>query len=251
MIDPASSPPQPTIPRHALAIHPLEGLALSLLAGFIVWGIVQTVHPLFRVPKEFDVPSIGLPTEKFLAHRREQDRVDRWHAALYLGGLGLLVAAAMSIREAVARRTWLSPLLAPPLAAVGGALGGYLGCMILQDVRINIGQAELKHSVEAQLAVALPLGLGLGLGLGLATRTISGFLKTTLGGLAAGAIAGVIYPVAVSVLLPSASADALLPEEPSTRLLWLGLLSGLLGLLIPVAGRQRQSAHASQAPTSS
>src|SRR5437764_5891736 len=89
-----------------LAVRPWEGLLLGLAAAAIIWGTIQAVHPVFQVPKKFDVPSIGMPTELFLAHRREQDRVERWHAAIYLGGLGLLIAAGIGAREAAARRSW-------------------------------------------------------------------------------------------------------------------------------------------------
>src|SRR5262245_21722976 len=94
-----------------LAVRPWEGLMLGLGAAGIVWGAIQAAHPAFRVPKKFALPSIGMPTEMFLAHRREQDRVDRWHAALYLGGLGLLVSAGIGAREAAARRSWLAALV--------------------------------------------------------------------------------------------------------------------------------------------
>src|SRR5436190_4260375 len=244
----SSSPSETAVSRKGLMLRPWEGLILGLAAAAVVCGMIQAVHPVFRVPKEFDVPSIGLPTEKFLAHRREQDRVDSKHAALYVGGLGFLLAAALAVREAAARRSWLPPIVAPPLGAAGGALGGMLGSQVLQYVRVNIGQADLMHMVGAQLAVAVPLGLGVGLGLGLATRTAGGIVKTALAGVAAGTLAAVVVPVAVSLLLPAANTDALLPEEASTRLLWLGLLSGLIGLVIPIAGRRRTAANAKLSP---
>jgi len=222
-----------------LALRPWEGLVLALAAGAIVCGLIQAVHPVFRVDKKFDVPSIGLPPEMFAAHRQQQDYVDQKHAALYVGGLGLLLAAGLAFREAFARGTWLAPVVAPLLGAAGGAVGGMLGSQVLQYVRNHVGQAEVMHVVGAQLAVALPLGLSVGLGLGLATRSVSGFLKTTLAGVAAGILAAVIYPVVVSLVLPAANTEALLPEEAGARLLWLGLLSAVIGLVIPFAGRQR------------
>lgn len=222
-----------------LTLSPWAGLCLALLAGAIVWGVIQLAHPVFHVDKKYDVPSIGMPPEMFAAHRRQQDFVDRWHAALYLGGLGLLIAALLGIGEGIARRSWLPPLIAPYLGLVGGAAGGFLGCLVYEYVRKNIGQADLAYTIRAQLLVGVPLGLGVGLGLGLTTRSWSGALKATLAGLAAGGLAGILFPVAVSMLLPAASTDALLPDLASSRLLWLGILSGALGLVIPISGRQR------------
>jgi hypothetical protein len=227
-------------PKRALcATSPWLGLALGLVAAGLLIGVIQAVHPIFRVGKEFDVPSIGMPTELFLAHRREQDKVDRQHAMSYLGGLGLLMTLALGAREALARRFWLAPLLGAPLGIAGGAIGGLLGSMVFVYVRNNIGQAELNHTIGTQLAIGLPLGFGIGLGAGLAKGTLTGVLKSASAGLAAGGLAAALYPVLISLALPGASTDSLLPDQISSRVLWLGLLGGSLGWIIPVAGRQR------------
>jgi hypothetical protein len=239
MSQPSASLPHQPAPCAGLALGPWSGLVLSLLVGLVVWSTVQAAHPVFRVPKEYDVPSIGMPPELFARFRRQQDFVDRQHAMLYLGGLGLLVAAVLGLREGALRRSLLPPLVAPPLGAVGGALGGFLGCLVYEYVHANIGQADLAHTLGAQVAVAAPLGLGIGLGLGLSTRSLAGAAKVTLAGLAAGILAGVIFPVALSILHPTAESDDLLPDDATSRLLWLAILAGALGLVIPIAGRQR------------
>jgi hypothetical protein len=214
-------------------------LLLALLASAIVFGIVQATHPLFRVSGDVNV-AMGRPTAEFLAVIHQNDRNDQKHAALYLGCLGLLTAGALSLRESIARRTWLAPIVALPLGAAGGAVGGWLGCLIMQHARDNVGQAELKHLIEAQLAVALPLGLGIGLGYGIATGSIVSFLKSAAAGVASGAIAAAIYAVGVSVVFPTASAEVLLPAEAAMRLLWLCCLAGIISVIIPMAGQQRK-----------
>jgi hypothetical protein len=223
----------------ALAVRPWEGLLLGLAAAGIVWGAIQAVHPVFRVPKKFDVPSIGMPTEMFMLHRREQDRVDQRNAALYLGGLGLLIAAGIGVRELISRRSWLASVIAAPLGVIGGATGGVLGCMVLQHVRMNIGQTEIVHAVEAQLTVGVPLGLAVGLGAGLMMGTARGAAKYAISGLAGGLLAAVCYSLAIAIFMPATNTDALLPEEGGARLLWLAMLGGIIGLVIPLAGRRR------------
>jgi hypothetical protein len=235
-----SASAQQRIASGGLALGPWSGLALGLLVGLIAWSTIQAVHPIFRVDKKYDVPSIGMPPELYAAFRRQQDFVDRKHAMLYLGGLGLLVAAALGIREGALRRSLLPPVVAPPFGAIGGAVGGFLGCLVYEYVHANIGQAQLTHTLGAQVALAAPLGLGIGLGLGLATRTLAGASKAALAGLAAGILAGVIFPVAMSILIPTAESDDLMPEEGTSRLLWLAILAGTMGLVIPIAGRQRR-----------
>src|SRR5262245_24336095 len=147
-----TAPPQ-SKPDSRLALRPLEGLALSALAGIIVWATVQAVHPVFHVPQEFNVPSIGRPTAEFVAYAREQARRDRWNNELYLAGLGLLVAVALALREVLARRGWFAAAVAPLLGAAGGVLGGYFGSRVLEQLS-NDGGAELMSAVKAQLAVA-------------------------------------------------------------------------------------------------
>jgi len=221
-----------------LSVKPWEGLLIGLVAAVIVWRAIQAVHPVFRVSKEFDVPSIGMPTEIFLRHLREQDRVDRWNAALYLGGLGLLVTLAISAREAVARRS-IQPLASAPLGALGGVAGGLLGCMVLQQVRTSVGQADLIHTVEAQLAVGVPLGLAVGLSAGLITWTVRDAGKYALSGLAGGTVAAVVYVLAIALFMPATNTDALLPEETGARLMWLAVVGGMIGVMLPMAGRRR------------
>jgi len=228
-------------------LRPWEGLLIALLAGAIVFAIVQATHPIFRVAGDVNV-AMGRPTEEFLAVIHQNDRHDQKHAALYLGCLGLLTAGALSIREALSRRSWLAPFVALPLGAAGGALGGWLGCLILQYVRDHAGQAELKHLVEAQLATALPLGLGIGLGYGVATRSLTGMLKSAAAGLAGGAVAAAIYAVGVSILFPTTGTEVLLPAEAGMRLLWLCSLGGIIGVVIPLGVKQRQCATATSSP---
>jgi hypothetical protein len=221
----------------------LAGLILALLAGAALWGALQLTHPVFYVPEEFHA-AMGAPIEVFQANRRAQDQVDRHHAMLYIGGLGLLIGAALGLGEVIARRAWIAALAAALLGAAGGALGGLFGCEVYEYVRTKIGQAELSHTILAQFLVAAPIGLGVGLGVGLATRTLGGTLKSALAGIAAGVLAAILYPLAVSMLLPGASTDALLPEERLNRLLWALLLSAAIGLVIPIAGRRRKPNNA-------
>jgi hypothetical protein len=160
---------------------------------------------------------------------------------LYLGSLGALLGAALGIGDGVARRSAIPAVLATLLGAGGGVLGGLLACIVQEHTKANVGLAELKHTLFAQLAACLPLAVGIALGLGLATRSAGGLLTTLLTGLGGGALAAVVYPLITSTLLPGISTDSLLPEEATSRLMWLGLMSGLIGLIIPIAGRRRRT----------
>lgn len=242
-----TSPPPPGSLSSGFVLRPWEGLLIALLAGAIVFGIVQATHPIFRMAGDVNV-AMGRPTEEFLAVIHQNDRNEQKHAALYLGCLGLLIAGALCIRESLSRGSWLAPFVALPLGAAGGAIGGWLGCLVLQYVRDNAGQAELKHLVEAQLATALPLGLGIGLGYGVAMRSLTGMLKSAAAGLSGGAVAAAIYAVGVSILFPTTGTEVLLPAEAGLRLLWLCSLGGIIGVVIPLGVKQSQYAAATISP---
>lgn len=207
-----------------------QGLLLGLIAGALVWGVVQSVHPLFRVPEQFHIAGLGAPVEQHVAFRREQDRVDRWHATLYLGSLGLLLGLLMGGRVAVARRAAAAVLLALPLGLLGGAASGFLAPRVYVWARDTVGSIELLQIVLAQCLVGVPLGLLLGLGIGIARGGVQGAVRGLLSGAVGGVLFAMAYPLVVSIALPTASTDVLLPEEAVTRLLWLAMLGGFVGV---------------------
>src|SRR5688572_14990487 len=114
-MEPATEPPAALPQPAALAIRWWEALVLTLGAGLVVWAVTQALHPVFHVPAEYHI-GMNAPVEEIKANQRAQNRVLRAHAMLYAGGLGLLLGAALGIRESMLRRSWL-PLTAAPLAA--------------------------------------------------------------------------------------------------------------------------------------
>jgi hypothetical protein len=216
----------------------LAAFGSALLAGAIVWGVVQGVHPLFRVAKEFEAPSIGMAPEVYLANRRAQERVDRMHAMVYVGLLGALVGMGLGAVRSVqrSRPRWIVLIVAAG-GAIGGAVGGLAGSRVQEYVAEHVGQPELLHTVAAQGAIWLPLGAALGLGLWLTARPGKPPLHELAAGVAAGLIAAVAYPIAVSVLAPAASTDHLLPLDRASQALWLLLAAGVFGLVLPLVAR--------------
>jgi hypothetical protein len=232
----ASDPTTPSelSPRGSLG-GLLAAIALALCAGAASWGIVQGIHPLFHVPKEFEAPNIGMPPEVYLANRLAQEKVERQHAMVYVGLLGALLAGALAIPPAVRERKRLSPVLAAALGLAGGALGGQLGSRVQEYTLEHIGQPELLHTVLAQGAILLPLGLAIGAGLWAASRPRMSAMPLLFASVAAGLIAAVAYPIAMSLFRPTASTDHLLPVDSGSRLLWFLLVPGVFGLLVAVA----------------
>jgi hypothetical protein len=236
-----------------LRLHPAVGMGLGIVAAVCTWALVQSVHPIFNVPQELHF-GMGAPAELVNRNQAYQRKIERRHAMIYLGSLGLLLGAALGIGEGVARRSGQPIGLPILLGAMGGIAGGYSGCLVQEYVRANVGLAEMKHTIGLQLAMCLPIALGISLGLAVLLFSWSAALKTILAGLAGGVLAAVAYPLIASTLLPTISTDSFLPEEASSRLLWLTLMSGLVGLVIPIAGRRRHItlpavSKATEAPT--
>jgi len=212
--------------------NPWVSFVLALVAGGVSWGVAQGTYPMFRVPAEFDV-AMGDPPEDFAANQRAQNRVARDHAIVYAGLLGALVALALAASEGVARRSFVWPLVGAPIGAAGGVVGGLAGSLVHDDVMAAVAQPELSHVVQFQLALFVPLGIGVGFACSLLARSWKSRAMAVAGGLVAGALAGILYPVAAGVFLPAASTDSLIPVESGNRLLWMLLAAGLFGLIVP------------------
>ena len=214
-------------------------LVLALAGGAATWGIVETIHPVFSIPKEYEAPDIGMPPEVYRKNRWARERMERHHAMLYVGSLGAVVAAALGLAGGVRGRRFSTLAAAVSLAAAGGVAGGHWASRIHEYVYEHYGQPALQHTVLEQMVLLTPLGLAVGLGFGLARFGIRRAISGAAAGLLAGVGAALVYPVLVSLLLPGASTDMLLPMERSSRGMWYLLVSGALGLLVPLAqGRQ-------------
>lgn len=232
------TPPPANSPRGSLT-RSLAAIALALCAGAIAFGIVQGVNPLFRVPKEFEAPSIGMAPEVYLNNRRAQERVDRWHAMVYVAMLGALVAGSMAVARTPGRHAWLAPLVAAPLGALGGALGGYVGSRVQVFMLERFGQQELQHTVLIQSALLVPLAVAIGVGVWLARPEPRRLTAAIAGGLGAGLIAAVAFPIAMSIFRPGSSTDHLLPTDRGSLLLWYLLVAAIIGGVLSLAGRQQ------------
>jgi hypothetical protein len=84
------------------------------------------------------------------------------------------------------------------------------------------------------------LGGGVGLGVGTSCgRRLGAAAICLLAGALAGGLSGMVYPFSAGVLLPSMRTEVLIPAEPLNRLLWIGVSSGLLGLIVAGLARKR------------
>jgi hypothetical protein len=198
------------------------------------------VHPAFAVPERFHIAGIGRPVEEHEAFRHQQDIVDRRHMTLYLGLLGLVLGGALG---RLLGGCWPEKVLAATSAAIGGYLAAVSASFFYVAMRDRVGQGDLLHPFLRQLMIGVPLGASLGLGL----MMRSGSWRAMGRGLVAGAIGGVLFSAAytliVAIGLPEANTESLLPEESLTRLVWLTTLAGCLGLTTSFAVSAAPPSH--------
>lgn len=212
-------------------------LAVALVAGAIAWGLLQAGDPVFKVPPEYHVPNIGAPAEKLAALQAAVNRTNLKNAMLYLATFGALEALALA---ALPYRV-TGAAIALPIGLALGALAGWIGTLIRAAWVPPDGQADVTQTVLVQGLTLAAFGMGVGLAYGAAGRSLRVLLPALVGGLAAGGLAGVLYPIGLSVAMPAVNTEPLVPLEPISRLIWFGLVAGLLGVLIPLTAQRGRS----------
>ena len=215
---------------------PVSGRLLDLLmalgAGMITWGFIHTQDPFFKVEKKYHISGLGEPDEKWSAYLVQQSRVDFKNAALVLGVLGGTLGAVLAIggmaRVSLGKRLFIGIVL----GGLVGMVAGVAGCWLQQ----SFARTGSVSVVQSALVNALLFGI-LGLGLGGIVRLFSGFGRAVVDhaifGLIVGIFAGIAYPAIAYVLMASVNIEALIPQAMAARLLWLGIVTSLFGLLLP------------------
>lgn len=216
---------------------PLACAALALVGGAITWGLLQGVSPFFQIPEKYHVTGLGAPPEKWIPFEAERAKAARRNAMLEFASFGALVAGMMGLGEGLARRRLRLVLVAVPVAAAVGCLAGLAGKSAYEAFGAG-PQADLAGTLKVQAIALGLLGLGVGLALGLAGNSLRDVVISSIAGTLAGALAGVLYPVAISLLMPAASTDSLVPKAAASRMLWVGLFAALSGLIVAATAGQ-------------
>jgi hypothetical protein len=101
------------------------------------------------------------------------------------------------------------------------------------------------------------MGLGLGLAMSLALSRPRPLVTCVTGCLLGGVLAALVFPPIVGFFLPGANTEDLVPDEGTGRLLWVGLVAGLIGMTVTGLGQEvprktdRQSGDVADNPETS
>jgi hypothetical protein len=220
---------------------------LGLIAGCISWAVIQAIHPAFEVPKEYHIEAMGAPQEKVEALISATARTDSKNMTLYWGLCGAILAGLL----ASSGRSLRAIAIAAPLGLVLGGLAGWLGNLAYAQLVTDSIETDMTRVVAAQAILLAGLGLTGSAGWAIARGSAADAPLYAFAGLAAGGLAGALYPVIMSVAMPGIDTSSLLPREATSRLVWLLLASGLIGLVMPLAARRRPPAAPHSADTDS
>ena len=159
------------------------------------------------------------------------------HAIVMTGIFGALLASMLAFGEGLARRSLRTVVFG---AVLGIVVGGVLGCLagllgfLMDDFSKSVdGFFPVARSVCVQGVVLAVLGAAVGLTFGLLTQRMSAALTCLAYGLLGGGLVAMLFPLGVALAVPNLEPGPAIPNHQIVRLLWIAIVSGVLGLLIP------------------
>ncbi|MHB8862500.1 MAG: hypothetical protein ACYC6N_08855 [Pirellulaceae bacterium] len=222
-------------------------LLSALVAGALIWLLLHGTYPMFSIPEELVAQTIGslgtLPPALAAAIEEAYRMMNLKHAVVVFGIFGAVLASLLAVGGGIARRSLATVLAGIVLGVVvGGGVGslaGYLGFVVEDIVKPNEEVSTLIRNVSVQGVILMVLGAGVGLTFGLLTRRLPAALSCLAYGLVGGGLVAMIFPLAVALAVPNLEPEATIPSHETVRFVWIMLVSGTLGLLIPEALRPR------------
>jgi len=221
--------------------------AVALLIGTVLASVLMNVAPQpFAISEELAAVGVGSPLEKQIEAQQAGLRVRRQNAsigyALAGGALGLCSLFVVS---------WRRPGQATSTVAasvVGGALLGVAAVWVAGFMFNQFGRggmfAEIganDQSMVPELAVWLVLSavMALPAGLVLLLRGTPLLSQRMMAVPLAGLITGLLFPVAISLLLPKENTAAFPPEGGTLTASWLATLAVFIFLLTTMTGSRK------------
>jgi len=217
------------------------------MAGVFVLVLLEWIHPVFTISDELleKFPKGAPPPTALVAEAHAASAMaDGANAILCFGLLGMLVAAGFSF---LGQRSQDQRRMSSVGIAVGAALGLLFGCLggvfgyITDQVLDPIGSLPpLAKTILVQCVMLVAVGAGVGLAWGFRDKVASHqphkhhIVHSMIGGMLSGLLAGLLYCVLVAILFPAVNTTLLVPKQGTARILWIGLVVIMQGVLVPV-----------------
>ena len=212
-------------------------LLLSLCAGSVTWGFIHTQDPFFKMDEKYHIRGLGESTERWDAYLVQKSRIDLQNAALVIGILGGALGAAVAIGSLSRISLGTRVATGTMLGVLIGGMAGIIGCW-LQQYFAKSNQISIEQSAIINATLFGILGTGLGAIVGGYGGSVRAIMERSIVGLIAGVVPGVAYPIIASCLMASLNIETFIPTVTFARFLWLGVGTGILGLLLPI-GNER------------
>jgi len=251
--DVASPSPSPNVPQSdslKMGTGRIIGFALVGAAIFVV--ICIAVFPVFRfLPKRLSVP---FPPPKVAVEREATTNLyQMYNAIIALSILGALVGGCLAFGESFTRgfrrRNIGAVILAVFVGAAMGALAGFAGHMLQNQLAPIKGLAPMGRTVLVQMLTLAVLGIGLGIGVGLAAGGVPSAVRRAGFGGTAGLLSGLLFPVVCAFVVSRAKTEVVVPggvvwgrSEWLALVLWAGLFVLILGFVLPMEHKRKTAA---------
>ncbi len=206
-----------------------RSLILAAVTAVVTLGALEVLLPVFEMPPHLRDLSGNAPEEQQKERMAASVATSHKNATFAFAMLAGLLAITLTIaelksRHQIGRASWGGPLaflIAAGVAVIGGILGESLA------TSTSLPEDPLTKTIVLQVITFAFVGLGVGIGMGLAVMLpkIQPQLlgNCVVGGALGGALGGLIFPLASSVLLPSARTEVAMPDPGVSRLLWLAV----------------------------
>jgi len=246
--------------RGALVIAPWQALLLSLLAGLVVWAILESILPVFELSEELAALQGPAMAPRLAEIQQEREIANTRNTMLSLVVLAFTLALLLTAAEALLRRDLPRAVWGGLLAGiVAGAIAlgaGAAGAALAKSLKLQANPQEqttlspLAKSVLVQGGMLGVLGLGVGLALSLPLFRPDLCATCVLGCLLGGLVAALVFPLTASTLLPNVGTEKLMPDAGVARLLWIGLATTLIGATVAGLGKERPKREPAQSAAS-
>ena len=229
----------------------------AVLGGALAWGLILATFPLRDIPEHLRGLTPASPQELQEERHREVISNIRFHGLVAFAALGGLAALTFTLAEGLAARRAGAGAACAVLGLLIGAAAGWVGGMLGWSIREAVVEVlpAMGVTVVSQVVGLGLVGLGIGLSAGLVHRRGAVMVNSIFGGLLGGALAGLLYPILTSFLLPRVNTEVLVPIETSGRLAWIliaciliALAASGLGTKGPRATRARQQSSVEPTP---
>jgi hypothetical protein len=214
----------------------LSALVLALVGGGLTWVVLWGFYPVATVPPELaTATSLSAPPDDVARAMALSRRATLFNPVFALGVLGALLGATLALAAGSASAGRSRMLAAIGVAIVGAGFGAAAGAVtcVLSKVKLpdSVEWETIKFVVLHVAALTL-VGCGVGLGVGILARRWRGVATGLGAGTLGGALAGLLYSTLAAVLLPQFNAAATVPSGAIDRMVWTGVASVSIGLIV-------------------